>query len=213
MHYFRLAAPHYGERFEAYSFNNKKFTDFCLENGLGVIVFNNPNSATIADFEKSSFHDISYGQILSFCKYNSFHGDPIDYHEMETRSVYPYIQEQTDWHNSIVPPHSDFLPMEVRKHINLYLNIITDEMRVPKVAMKVDPARTKQGQPSRILTLNYCVDDFKGKEEEAKGFIEGVSWFLPPTMSVSLLQSAEVLKRVESDDSPFIPIEAHEEYL
>ena len=216
MPYFRLAVPHYGEPFESYSFSNPKFLSFCLDGGIGAVIFNNPNAAEKAefdDFEKGSFHAITFGQIASYHRYQSFFGDPKDIFEIQNGKVHPLIASQEQWHGGIVPPESGYLPHVIRSHLKLYIETITDGLRLPRVAMKVDPEMPKVGKPSRVLTFNYSVEDFENGQSEAAAFVECLQWFLPPSMSVSLLQSKRHLEFAETDpESPFIPITSHDEY-
>lgn len=211
MPYFRLATPHYGEKFENYTFSNSKFLNFCVDHGLGAIIFNSPHAAEVADFDVVSYHLVTFGEVLSFKKYKSFFGDPKDLFEIQERQLHPSIAAETDWHGSIIPPDDQFLPKESREFLKTYINTVTDDIRVPRVAMKVDPSQPMNGFPSRILTINYTVEDFPTKDD-AEVFLEYVQWFLPPSMNVSLLQSKKMLEFIEEEDSPFIVIDSYDEY-
>jgi hypothetical protein len=165
--YFRLAVPEPGLLRPC---SVSDVLDHCLNNGLGITLFDNPR------FAGPPAWVFRYGDLLSFKLYGSFDHDPAEpplVGGWQSHEVKEFL---------IAAPSETYLPSCARKAIgDFFRNTLRHPD--PRVALVIDPEHA----PPRYLMFNLSGDDYDGDSEKLQAAFQYLSWFLPGNYTVAAM--------------------------
>jgi hypothetical protein len=169
--YLRLDLPA-TESFVAHNFAG--LAQPCLEAGSGAVLFAHPEAAEPA-------YVIPMGVIESLVRYRDWRGDPVDLEEAEGASPDTEITIAAGTKVLTGTPSVDYLSREAARALDRHLKTEW-KLTHPRVLVMTSAAM----QPSRSLVFNARRSAFKS-DEEAQHFFERISWFIPPSRTVTLM--------------------------
>ena len=177
--YLRLQVPQPSTAFESNSLGN--LARQAVENAWGAAIFASPTAA-------EPEYVIAMGVLDSLLTYDSWLGDPVDLHDLETRGT---PQEQAGGlqtitmmksqeilvgtpNATVLPPHT---ARALYRHLHERWNIAE-----PRVRLMMNPALA----PSRSLVINRKLSEFPSREA-ASAQARFLLWYLPPRRSILLM--------------------------
>ncbi|MBC2778507.1 hypothetical protein [Parasphingopyxis marina] len=169
--YLRLDLPA-TESFVAHNFAG--LAQPCLEAGSGAVLFAHPDAA-------DPVYVIPMGVIESLVRYRDWRGDPVDLEEAEDASPDREITIAAGTKVLTGTPSVDYLSREAAHALDRHLKT---EWKLPHPRVLVMTSAAMQ--PSRSLVFNARRSAFKS-DEEAQHFFERISWFIPPSRTVTLM--------------------------
>ena len=177
--YLRLHLPEPAMAFESNSLGN--LARQAVENGWGAAVFASPTAA-------EPEYVIAMGVLDSLLTYDSWLGDPVDLHDLETQGT---PKEQAGGLQTITmtrsqeimvgTPNATVLPPHTARALYRHLH---DGWKIdePRVRLMMNPALA----PSRSLVMNRKLSEFPSREA-ASAQARFLLWYLPPRRSILLM--------------------------
>jgi hypothetical protein len=138
--------------------------EHCLDRGLGVVIFRNPDRTGEPGWV------FPYAQLFSYSLFRNFFGDPNE--PPEVRPLEPASNKERQI--LLMQPSESFLPLRVRRALTTFFRNVVG-IAHPKMLMIVEPDQ----RPPNGLMFNLSAKDFDGDEEKYGRALNALHWYLP----------------------------------